>query len=216
MLELLGAVFSGILGGGASGLLGVAIQRFFDMKNRQLDLQLENQRAANKIAEIKAQAEVMREEWIGRDKVAATEGAAKIEVADAAAFAESYKLEPQKYSGPTLTSGQQWVMVMLDALRGSVRPLLTFYLCALVTVIYYLARDKMRAEDLTAEQTLEAWKLLIGTILYVWTTVTMWYFGTRNRQPTPVGLDTSRPPAPPTPGTQPPAPVEERRVGGGN
>lgn len=181
MLEVLGTVIGSIFSGGATGILGVVAQRFADYKNKQLDMQIEDMRSKNRREELKAQADIMKEEWAGRTQVAVEEGKAATQVADAKAFEASFQMEPKKYSGDKLTDGQQWVMIVLDFIRGMVRPALTLYLCVLVTIIYFLARDKMRAEDLTTEQTLEAWKLLIGTILYVWTTITLWWFGTRNR-----------------------------------
>jgi len=184
MLEILGTLVGSIFSGGATGIIGVIAQRFADYKNKQLDMQLEAQRFENSVALKRVDAEIMAQEWAARTQVAQVEAAGKEAVADAAAFAASYQLEPQKYSSGALTTGQNWVMVLLDALRGAVRPLLTIYLCALVTVIYYLARDKVRAEELTSQEALDLLKLLIGTILYVWTTITLWWFGTRNRNST--------------------------------
>ena len=186
MLEVLGGIFASIFSGGATGIIGVIAQRFADYKNRQLDLQLEAQKFSHALELKKVDAEIMKQEYAAKSHIVEIETAGASDVADSAAFAASYTLEPKQFSNTSsLTPGQNWLMVLLDFARGIVRPALTFYLCALVTVIYVLARDKLKAEDLTADQAIELWKLLIGTILYVWTTVTLWYFGTRNRLPTP-------------------------------
>lgn len=185
MFEILGSVIGSIFSGGATGILGVVAQRFADYKNKQLDMELEKQRSDAEIARLDKQAAIMAQEWAGRTQVATVEGEAKMDVAASEAFAASFKMEPQKYSGDKLTTNQQWLMVVLDFIRGSVRPALTIYLCVLVTVIYFLARDKLKGEDITAEQAIDLWKLLIGTILYVWTTITLWWFGTRNRMKQP-------------------------------
>jgi hypothetical protein len=183
MLEILGTVVGSIFSGGATGIIGVVAQRFADYKNKQLDMHLEAQRQVNAIALREADAKIMAQEWAARTQVAQIETTGRTDVADAQAFAASYQLEPQRYANvATVTVGQNWIMVLLDAFRGAVRPMLTVYLCALVTVIYFLARDKVKAEDLDADQALDLLKLLIGTILYVWTTVTLWWFGTRNKQ----------------------------------
>ena len=40
MFELLSTIVSGVLGGGATGLLGVLLQRFFDWRKQSQDLEL--------------------------------------------------------------------------------------------------------------------------------------------------------------------------------
>jgi hypothetical protein len=186
MLEILGTIFGSIFSGGATGLIGVIAQRYGDYKNKQLDMQLESQRHANAVAMRQVDAEIMAQEWAAKTKVAEVEAAGKEAVADAAAFGESYKLEPTRYSeGVKPSHWQGWVLVLLDAFRGSIRPLLTLYLCALTTYIWLQVRTLLATEDINTEQALEIWKLVIGTVLYLFTTCTLWYFGTRNKQAAP-------------------------------
>lgn len=186
MLTLLGTIFGSIFSGGATGLIGIVLQRFADFKNKQLDMQLEAQRHLNNVALRRVDAEIMAQEWAARTKVAEVEAAGKVEVADAAAFAASYAMDNQRYSDKVKpTVGQGWVFVLLDAFRGIVRPALTLYLCVLVTAVYIEARMKLNVEDLSPDQALELFKLMLGSIIYVWTTVTLWWFGTRNKQDQP-------------------------------
>ena len=93
----------------------------------------------------------------------------------------SYGYDNTRYSEKAFTAGQNWVFVILDFARGVVRPALTLYLCGLVTLIYFATRDKLKAEDLTPDQALELFKLLIGSIIYVWTSCTLWWYGSRNK-----------------------------------
>jgi len=174
MLEILGSVVSSILSGGATGLLGVVAQRYADYKNKQLDFE-------HAVALKEIDSKIMAQEYAAKESIVRIEAAGASDVADSKAFAESYSLEPPRYAVGNLTTGQNWVMVLLDALRGAVRPVLTIYLCILVTIVYALAREKLRAEDLNAAQALELLSYIINTILYVWTTVTLWWFGTRNK-----------------------------------
>ena len=183
MLEILGTIAGSIFSGGATGIIGIIAQRFADYKNKQLDLQLEAQRFSQALEMKRVDADIMKEEYAAKRDIVLVETKGATDVADAAALAASYAMEPKKYSEGSLTPGQNWLMVLIDAFRGFVRPALTVYLCLFVTLIYFLARDKVNAEDLTADQAIELWKLLIGTILYVWTTCTLWWFGTRNKQP---------------------------------
>ena len=183
MLEILGTLVGSIFSGGATGIIGVIAQRFADYKNKQLDMELEKQRFSQQVEMKRIDAEIMKEEYAAKKEIVQVETAGATDVADAQALAASFAMEPKRYSNEaTLTPGQNWLMILLDFFRGAIRPALTLYLCALVTVIYFLARDKVKAEDLDADQALDLLKLLIGTILYVWTTCTLWWFGTRNKQ----------------------------------
>jgi len=189
MLEILGTLFSSILGGGVTGLLGVVIQRFADYKNKQLDMQLEKQRGEIELLKRDKDREIMREEWGGRLRVAAEEGAAAKDVAETQAFAASLLREPERWSNAQkLSPAQQWVMVTLDALRGVVRPGLTIYLCFLTTYVWVQVRAELGEAKLSDAAALDVWRLVVGTILYLTTTVVLWWFGTRNKQEQPGSL----------------------------
>jgi len=186
MLEILGTIFGSIFSGGATGIIGAIAQRYADYKNKQLDMQLESQRHENAVAMRRVDAEIMAQEWAARTKVAEVEAAGREAVADAQAFGESYKLEPQKFSdGVKPSAGQGWVLVILDTFRGAIRPLLTLYLCVLTTFVWYQAKTVLGVEDLDTKAALDVWKMVVGTILYLFTTCTLWYFGTRNKQTQP-------------------------------
>ena len=192
MLETLGTIFGAIFSGGATGIIGVVAQRFADYKNKQLDMQLEAQRHANAVAlkevdlkymqaESEAKLKVVNVETQGAVDVATISKEAQESAADAAAFAASFKMEPQVYHGAQLTPGQNWLMVVLDVFRGSVRPALTLYLCVLTTMIYFQAKGLLAEEDLDVKQAMDLTDYIVHSILYLFTTVTLWYFGTRNK-----------------------------------
>lgn len=185
MLDLLGTVFASILSGGATGIIGVIAQRVADYKNKQLDLQAQKDKQAHEIAMRQADAAILAQEWAARTKVAEVEVAGRSDVADSESFAASFATEPQRYSeGVKPTKGQGWVLVLLDAIRGVVRPALTVYLCVLTTLVYVQARE-MVGNGLTAAEALALVKMVVGTILYLTTTCVLWWFGTRNRQAQP-------------------------------
>ena len=148
ILGILGSIISG----GATGLLGTAIQRYADHKNKKLDFEHQKEMAQIQIA-------IADKEWAG-----------KVDVADSEAFKASLTSEPKLY-------GTKW----LDNLRGSIRPLLTLYLCALTTVIYIKASKLLHADLIIPEMAYDVLVQIINTVLYLWTTVTLWWFGTRNK-----------------------------------
>ena len=182
ILGILGSVFTG----GATGVLGVVVQRWADYKNRQIDLQIAKQQGEFELAKLKADAEISAQEWAGRTKVAATEADAAKDVAESQAFATSLQKEPERYSNVgSVTPMQNWLLVLLDVLRGAVRPMLTLYLCVLTTYIWWQVRQELSTEDLDANSVIAVWTKVVDTILYLFTTTTLWYFGTRNRQAPP-------------------------------
>jgi hypothetical protein len=182
MFETIAGIFGSILSGGATGLLGVGIQRIADYKNKKLDIEIQKQKFEQERALRELDAKIMEQEWAARTKVAQVEAEGKREVADAEAFAASFKLEPVRYSEgvkPGPVGG--FMLIFLDFLRGIVRPGLTVYLCVLTTLIYLQARELLNKEDLTSEQALGVESFIINTILYLTTTCVLWWFGTRNR-----------------------------------
>jgi hypothetical protein len=95
-------------------------------------------------------------------------------------------MEPKQYSakaniGP-LTG---FLLVLLDFLRGVVRPGLTVYLCAITTLIYVEARAIMAGVSFATADAMRVHDLIVNTIMYLTTTCVLWWFGTRNSQKPP-------------------------------
>lgn len=171
-------IFTSILSGGVTGLLGAGIQRFADYKTKKLEGEIE-------LAKRKIDLELTHAEAAARVKVAEVEGAAKVEVADAEAFAASY-VEPKIYSeGSQKNSAQVWLLLILDLIRGLVRPILTAYLVVLVTLVYLKAARLLNHDILLPTMAYDLVHTIVQTILYLGTTCVLWYFGVRNTQKAP-------------------------------
>lgn len=198
------AALTSILAGGATGLLGMVFQRAFDgifqyFKAKQ-DLALFQAKSAHEIAMKDKDAAIMAQEWAARTKVATVEGDAKKDVAATEAFSKSLLTEPERYSSAAaLTKNQNWWLVLLDVVRGSVRPLLTAYLCVLTSYIWWEVHSKLTLEDLETAQALEIWLQVVNTILYLTVTVILWWFGTRNQQQYQPGVSNGPSPVPARP-----------------
>lgn len=175
-MEILGLVTS-VLSGGATGLIGVVLQRWMDYKNKKLDIELLERKNAHDLA-------IMDREWAGRVKVAEVEGAAKVDVEDAKALASSYQGAFERQAQWDMSKDpwyfKMWPL-MADFLRNIVRPGLTVYLCVLTTLVYIEARGLVAKEDLDATAALAQSARIVETILYLTTTCVLWWFGTRNR-----------------------------------
>lgn len=179
MLSLLSSIFSG----GITGLLGVAFQRFFDFLKVKQELQLKKLEMDHEVAMRREDAAIMAQEWAARTKVAEIETAGRENVAAENAFAASFAMEPKQYSAKVqLGPVTGFMLVLLDFLRGIVRPGLTIYLCAITTLIYIEARAVLSGVAvLTNSEALEVHNLIVSTILYLTTTCVLWWFGTRNK-----------------------------------
>jgi hypothetical protein len=126
MIEVLGTIFGSIFGGGATGLLGILAQRWADYQNRKLDIELQKTKNDHEVKMREADAAILAQEWAARTKVAEVESEGRKDVADTQAFAQSFQMEPQRFSEAVKpTKGQGWVLVLLDAFRGLIRPGLT-------------------------------------------------------------------------------------------
>lgn len=182
MLDWLGNLAGAVFGGGITGILGVVVQRFFDLKNKDRDLELVKVKNAHELQLKQVDLQIMNQEWAQRVKVAEVEAAGHEAVADSQAFAASFN-EPQRYAaGASLNPAQTWLMVILDFVRGIIRPGLTLYLCLLTTLVYFQAREVQLQAWPAPDEAYGIVKQVIGTILYLFTTCLLWWFGVRNKQ----------------------------------
>jgi len=180
----IGSMVASVISGGATGIIGVAVQRVADYFNqKQKNTDAEKQRA-HELAMRKQDAEIMVIESQNRLQIAEVDAYSRESVADAQAFAASFATEPMRYSEPSkITGGQSWLFAILDVIRGLVRPGLTAYLAVLSSLIYWQSVKVLTAEGMTLDPE-RAYALVdeaMGTVLYLFTCCTLWYFGSRNR-----------------------------------
>lgn len=180
-------LLSVVMSGGVTGLLGIVAQRAFDWMGEREKRRTLEARQAHEVAMVKANAEVMAQEWAAREKMAITEAAGRQAVAEQEAFAASYRLEPERYADGKAPKGLigslGWLlMVLTDFARGIVRPGLTVYLCIITTLIYFQAADMIDEYGLRlgVAAANDLIRRIIETILYLTTTCVLWWFGTRN------------------------------------
>ena len=179
-MDFLGLITSAF-GGGLTGLIGGAVDKVFTYKTKKLEIEQNRERYAHEVNMRKADAEIMAQEWAARTKVAEVEGATKIEVEDAKAFATSLTTDDKNYLDylDKLNPKQDWFFVVLEFVRGSIRPGLTLYLCVLTTLLYWKA-SKLVPSVIDPLQAVDMVSSIVNTILYLTTTCVLWWFGTRN------------------------------------
>jgi hypothetical protein len=178
-MSIIDSVLS-VLSGGATGLIGTALQSVYQYKTRKLDIELEKSKAANELEQRKLDIEQTKQEWASRTQIAEITTAGEVDKADAEALEKSYELEPQQYSEKSLlTRAQNWLFVLVDTFRALIRPSITVYLCVIVTLIYVQTRGLITTNQTDSFALLEK---LVNTILYVTTSVVLWWFGSRGNK----------------------------------
>lgn len=181
MMDILGTVLGAVFSGGATGLLGVIVQRWFDHKAKEQEIEVVKLQLANAV-------ELSKLETERTTRVAEIEMEGKFAEADASTMQASFKHDSATYVSQDAQKRKGFVgglvlfmMASVDFLRGILRPGMTAYLCALVTVMFFWVRDlaDKAGIGLTGDQAFQLMLQIIVTILYVFTTCATWWFGAR-------------------------------------
>lgn len=170
MLSLFGNALMSIVSGGATGLIGSIVSGWTELKKQQ-----ELNRHAEAMADKDYQMTKLEVE--GRVQIADTE-------ADAAILTTSYSHDSAAYA--TDAKDSKW-FVFVDVIRGLTRPGLTLYMTGLVTAMWLelnLIIGGMSAA-LDAEMMTQIYLQIINAVLYITTTIALWWFGTRNKAKAP-------------------------------
>lgn len=173
MLEFLGDALGAIASGGITGVLGAGISLFGEWKKQQMVFAHEEKMEELRQDAMQVQIEVIQKQ---------TESA--IHVSEMEAFTQSQKNDEASYSkGQDLSTGQKWLMVFVDFLRGMIRPSMTIYMTVLTTILYLQIMDLVGGMEGVVSKTdaLNLASQIILVILYITTTVILWWFGTRQK-----------------------------------
>lgn len=192
MIEVLGAIASGVFTGGATGLIGVLLQRFFDFKAKRLEVDLVKLNHENALAlrtlELDRQERIAVRTAEADELIAQTEAQAREAEAAERTVQASYEADRATYltgAAQQQSRAARILMALADFARGIIRPLGTVYLMAVTTAMFWWT-TKLAGEygvKMTADQVLQLQMNLIGTITYCFTTSWVWWFGVRPAQP---------------------------------
>jgi len=177
-----GDIIGSVLSGGVTGLVGAAISRYADYKQAELNVKVNYDKNQHDLDMKAMDHKIMQEEWAQRTSIAELEADARMDIADTAAFVESFKTD-HRLSNPTkLTRTQNAWLAFVDGVRGLIRPGLTLYLCLVTTAVYMQASAIIKTRDITPDQAVDIYQQISSTILYLTTTVVLWWFGSRTRE----------------------------------
>lgn len=151
-----------VLSGGATGLLGALVSRVsdhisdknknkFDLEYIKLQMEASDRESSHRIAELQAETEA------GKALKRHTE-----ELEAKQVFGDAYEETNLKWT----KKHSDW-FVLVDVIKGTIRPLLTVLLCLMVFVVWLFTKEASLKEQ------------TVMTILYMATTAVLWWFGTR-------------------------------------
>lgn len=158
-----------ILTGGVTGILGSAITHYVTYKQKQLDYT-----HSEKILQL---------EIDNRREVAKIQADGAVAVAQEDSFTASLSADSATYSRGTKNT----LLIVVDAIRGIIRPTITIYFAILSTWIFIKVDSKL-LHVLTAQDFMRIYSDVIQIVLYIATSTVLWWFGTRpNPLPTSYG-----------------------------
>jgi len=182
IMSSLGAIFSG----GATGILGSAVSGYFDLKKSKLLYSHERDKFKHEEVLEKLAMDVVKLEVEGKAKIAGTQADAAKEIVASEVFDTSLKSDKSSYSTGldfTRTKGgfiYAGAMVFVDFVRGTLRPVITYYLVILVSIMYFnFMKEIGVVKETNPEMIAEYLDRIVLVLLYVSTSVILWWFGSR-------------------------------------
>lgn len=195
MITELFGVASSLLTGGATGILGVVLQRFFDNQAKKNETALVKLHLQNAIELKKLDMDIEQRKWqgalaIARDQAAASKVLAEIDARKAESsesgqsLRASFDSDQSRYLTDQILVNPsrftRWTMTFVDAVRGLMRPLLTLYLCILTQLIYLdlisITSVKNAISTTNAQSLVDQ---VVSTVMYLASTAVVWWFGSR-------------------------------------
>lgn len=190
-MEILLGIIGSFFSGGATGLAGMFIQRFFENKEKQHDLDVIKEQ--NRSMEVVAQMEINRTELQiqGQIEAAQQERWAREVESDNELQAVSYDHDKAtvmsdkllryvinrsgKWSGRLIS----FLLGITAVLRKGIRPWLTIYLCVLTSIMYGDYHEILTNNDslFTVKDIQMVVAHIVDTVTYLTTTCLVWWFG---------------------------------------
>jgi len=160
LLSLLGSSAIGSLIGGVFAWMN----RKTDLKAKELDHQLERDKLAHTLAVRGADLEIAKAEAAGRSDVAMIEGDAQIETARFGALAAAHEADKLGADEIKAAGWWGWALVLVEALRRTIRPVATVALTASALVISITLVLALQETKLDTQQTIDLGKMAMNWV----------------------------------------------------
>ncbi len=191
LLEIASTIFTGVLSGGATGLLGVALQQWGEAKKRSYDLEVlrENNKLTIELAAQEAanRLETAKVDAASAERLAELDALAKATAAASADYQASLAADKAGYLDKDAQKRSKFatvLMALVDFFRGIIRPGITVYAMVLQTYLLFWLHDMLLRSQIVLSQDLQTRLAMevVGTTTYLVTTTTVWWFGVRPAQ----------------------------------
>lgn len=170
LMDIISNAATGGLLGSVGGIASKFIEGKHAIKLKELDNDLQTKLSAHEIALTKLQFESQR-------TIAEIDAGKEIAVADAALQSASYGNDTAAYASVDV-SRSHWSMLLVDAIRGLVRPLLTTVLVVFNVVIAFWLWDKNGA-TMDGKDSYSLLKTMVDNLALCTSLAISWYFGAR-------------------------------------
>ncbi len=151
-------ILASILAGGATGLLGTIVSGVSGYIERR-------QRHQQEVELRQIDLQISQAESESAERIAALEAGSREAEAGWRSLEASYRASQTRWS-----SGDSGWLVVVDVVRGLIRPVLTIGSLILIAVVYFNIAVIM-PDDIGVK--------IVDTLLYIATTTILWWFGTR-------------------------------------
>lgn len=188
LIDIASSVISGVLSGGATGLLGVLLQQWGEHRKRAQEIEVLTLQHAQAVElrrlDQEQQLRIAGLEAANAERLAELDAMARADESASADYRSSMQADRATY----LDAGAQqasrvarWMMAAVDFLRGIIRPGATIYSLALLTMLLIWVHDLWlrSGAQLTQAQQMQITMEIIGTCTYLAVTCTVWWFGVR-------------------------------------
>jgi len=178
MLEVLGQSIGAILAGGATGIFGSVVSLVGEFKKIREQHRHEEQMQELAIKSMEIEAKLKLEQTVAEGEIAE-------ELAALETLRSSYDHDKATYYKQT---GIKWIdgtvgfgMGTVDLVRGLIRPVVTIAMALVAVEVHneLIAMMSQMEQPLTPAEAASIYANLNNVILYITTTVILWWFGTR-------------------------------------
>lgn len=182
-------IFSSIGLGAITGLVGPIVTGITNYKMKKLDMEQRAKDQAHEIALISAESTAMIEETKAKIEVVKEETKGAVELEEARAYVTSQTSEVPAFKESYMQMLPKWVQSVIaamfaftDVLKGTARPVLTYYVMGAATWVTYLCwniLDQKGIAALDAVKALDLFEKVVYFILYMATSAFTWWFTDR-------------------------------------
>jgi len=182
-------MFTSLISGGLLGIVGSLFTNLFDFyKKKQEDKQklaLKQQADTQALADKRLDIEMMDKEYAFRESIADKEMEKDLQVSADSLQTASYQMDKATYVNKKTVGGfTNFLLGMVDVLRGLVRPVMTGYMVWEVHVMRVTVESliaKAGIDIMTATVALGIYTNIVDLILFLASASFSWWFGTRSK-----------------------------------